>query len=690
MSRVRHRLRRKVKKDRGCQSHLKIEQLEQRRVLSVSSPSAMFSLDALQIDPEHYDDTSIIVRFHEALHNGVTTTPFNSGPSVLNGTQARSQLGDVAGLHRVGLSENISVEEALTVYRQDPRVAYAEPNYRIRIADTTPSDTRYGEMWPLDNVGQTGGRVDADIDAPRAWDVTHGSGSTVVAVIDTGVDYTHPDLAANMWINPNEIPGDGLDNDNNGYVDDVQGYDFVNRDGDPMDDQGHGTHVAGTIGADGDNGLGISGINWNVQIMALKILDASGWGEQSDAIEAIQYAIDNGANITNASWGGDPYSQALYDVIASGRDVDHIFVAAAGNGNELGIGQNNDAVPYYPASYNLDNIVTVSATDDSDRLGGFSNYGYTTVDLAAPGVDILSTVPGGGYGLNSGTSMAAPHATGVLALVQDLHPDWSYLQVIEQVLESVDVLPELYGLNATAGRLNAAAAVGNPEPPPPAPTPGEFPLFDDFQDGIADYLLAQVGSWEVSNGRYSATPMVENNDLAVVSTFNLSHTLPDNFEVETTIRADEGQLAFFGWVLKNHLTNGFVIFDYDSPEDFKFAGPNMAEERWVIGHRDANGWSVDAWIGETLDAATNYPIRVTVQNGTDVQLEAGGIYKIRHNYSETVVDGALGLGSRDSSTDFDNLRVGAIAPDTVGPQLLDNDHSRGIFTPFKPAANCVQ
>ena len=268
-------------------------------------------------------------------------------------------------------------------------------------------------------------------------------------MIDTGVDYNHPDLAANIWTNPGEIAGDGIDNDGNGYVDDVHGYDFINNDGNPMDDHGHGTHVAGTIGAVGNNGLGVAGINWNVQIMALKFLDATGSGSTSDAIEALNYAVANGAHdLSTTVRAAIRTRRALYDALSDAATPAMIFVAAAGND-----GANNDQTPFYPAGYDLDNIVTVAATDRNDQLASFSNYGATTVDLAAPGVDILSTKPNSAYQTSSGTSMAAPHVAGVVALVRGLHPDWTYRQVIDQVLGHGRLLAGLAG-----GRRPAAGS----------------------------------------------------------------------------------------------------------------------------------------------------------------------------------------------------------------------------------------
>ncbi len=645
------------------------ETLEMRRLLSVDPFSEMDG-PAWEISPDSHDGASILVRFEPGYRGIAAVEPVGFGAGILQGTHVGRQLGRVSGLHRIHLSSAVSVEAALAAYRNSSMVTYAEPNFRVRIAETYPEDPRFGEMWALHNTGQTGGRTDADIDAPLAWDITTGSGAAVVAVIDTGVDYMHPDLAGNMWINQDEIPGDGLDNDGNGYVDDVYGYDFINRDGNPMDDQGHGTHVAGTIGAAGNNGTGVTGINWDVQIMALKFLGADGWGDGADAIEAIYYALANGASIINASWGGDPYSQALHDAIAAARDANCIVVAAAGNGNSLGVGLDNDASPYYPASYDLDNLVAVAAVDANDRLAGFSNYGRTSVDLAAPGVNILSTMPGAAYAANSGTSMAAPHAAGVLALVQDLHPEWTYRQVIEQVLTTVDVLPEFYGTNATAGRLNAAAAVGNPQPPSPPLPAGALPIFEAFADPIADYLRPQAGNWNVASGRYHTTPVAENHDLVAISTFDVDAPLPENFEIEATIRADEGRLEFFGWVLKDHLTNGYLVFDYRSPEDFRFAGADIAGNRWVLGRRDAGGWTIDAALSEPLAASTDYRVRLLIENGTDVRLEVNGVGKLTHGYNQAVHTGLVGLGARDSTTHFDDVLVAQYVPDTFGARLV--------------------
>src|SRR5919204_2591314 len=313
---------------------------------------------------------------------------------------------------------------AIERLRSDARIRYAEPNFIVH-ADALPNDPLFGRLWGLNNGGQSVGGVpsvpDSDIDAPEAWNVTTGSSAVTVAVIDTGIDYSHPDLAGAIWINPGEncsgCRTDGIDNDGNGYVDDWRGWDFVNGDNAPFDDQGHGTHVAGTIGATGNNGIGVTGVNWNVRLMPLKFLNAAGSGTTADAVSATLYAAARGADVMNNSWGGDDYSQALADAIAVADAHNSLYVAAAGND-----GTDNDTVPTYPASYDLPNVVTVAATDNRDGLAWFSNIGKRSVDLGAPGVNIYSTYPGNQYQYLSGTSMAAPHVSGAAALVKAAFP----------------------------------------------------------------------------------------------------------------------------------------------------------------------------------------------------------------------------------------------------------------------------
>ena len=288
------------------------------------------------------------------------------------------------GVQRLQLPKDMTVEEALKIYHNDPSVEYAEPNYLRYATARIPNDTFFSSLWGLNNPGDT------DIDAPEAWDITTGNSNVVVAVLDSGVDYNHPDLKANIWTNQAELSGSpGADDDGNGKIDDIHGWDFVDDDNDPIDSNDHGTHVAGTIGAVGNNTTGVTGVVWTVKIMPLRFLDSFGSGSVGDAIEAIDYAIDKGAKIINASYGSYTYSTAERDAIARARDAGVLFVAAAGNDNW----NNDSASKNYPSSYNLDNIIAVAATDQSDSRASFSNYGVTSVDVAAPGTNIYSAEP---------------------------------------------------------------------------------------------------------------------------------------------------------------------------------------------------------------------------------------------------------------------------------------------------------
>lgn len=353
------------------------------------------------------------------------------------------------GLYQVYLNSGVTVSDGLRVLSKLPSVQHVEPNFQLHVA-ARPNDPFFDSQWALANAGNPG----ADIHALTGWNITTNASNIVVAVIDSGVDYNHPDLAANMWRNGGEIPNNGVDDDNNGYVDDVLGYDFINNDADPQDDHGHGTHVAGIIGAVGNNGLGITGVAWSVRIMALKFLDQNGSGTVADAVRAIDYAVRMGARIINASWGGAGYSTILAQAIGRAESAGVLFVTAAGNN-----GTNNDLVPNYPASYPNKNILSVAATDRNDHLAAFSNFGSSTVHLAAPGVSILSTLPRGQYAFWSGTSMAAPHVSGAAALLWSLHPDWNFRQVKECLLRTADPLPSLTNKVASAGRLNLAGAL---------------------------------------------------------------------------------------------------------------------------------------------------------------------------------------------------------------------------------------
>ncbi len=356
-----------------------------------------------------------------------------------------------------------SVSDAVSRYRHHPAVEFIEPNWIVR-ADVVPTDPLFPQQWSLRNSGQTGGTPGADVSAVPAWDVETGSPGVVVAIIDTGVDYTHPDLAANIWSNPGEIPDNGLDDDGNGLVDDVRGYDFFNLDADPMDDNGHGTHVAGIAAAQGDNGIGIAGVAWNVKILPLKFLGSDGGGPISAAIDCIEYAVSQGAQVLNNSWGGFEFSAALELAVQHANDAGILFVAAAGNDAE-----SLDQSDHFPASFRQPNVIAVAATTDRDELAPFSNYGLNSVPIAAPGTNILSTFPGDAYQVLNGTSMSAPFVSGALAVLKSEFPSMTAPQMKSVLLHSADPVPALAGLVSTGGRLNVARMLAGPDSIPPDP-----------------------------------------------------------------------------------------------------------------------------------------------------------------------------------------------------------------------------
>lgn len=485
-----------------------VESLEDRTLLSVSPIGPQRPLGLPGEAAAEPALNRLIVRFDDA-------TPLESASAMAAelGGRLVSRLPSIHGavieIDAAGKDVREAVSAAACAWQAHPGVRYAEPDQIVHAMATIPNDPRFTELWGMHNTGASGGVADADIDAPEAWDIFRGSSNVVVAVIDTGVDYTHPDLAANMWVNPGEIPNNGIDDDGNGWIDDVYGIDTINNDSDPMDDDGHGTHVSGTLGAVGDNGIGVVGVNWNVKVMALKSLGPNS-GTTTAAIQAIDYMTTMktryGVNIvaSNNSWGGVGYSQALYDAIKASNDAGIMFVAAAGNGGFDGIGDDNDQMPTYPASYDLPGIIAVAATDRSDRLASFSNYGRTSVDLAAPGVEILSTVPPSlyptGYDSWDGTSMATPHVTGAVALGMAFDPSASLAEIKQLILSSVDVLPDLQNRTVTGGRLNLHRFITSFPVAPVLTTAGPFTLrtvrqgdTNPFGTRIAT-LLESVGS----------------------------------------------------------------------------------------------------------------------------------------------------------------------------------------------------
>ncbi len=401
--------------------------------------------------PEPFVKDELLVKFR-------TGTDAASAAAILRQTGAASieTLGDL-GWQRIKLPAGLTVEKGIARFKEAADIDLAQPNFYYRL-QATPNDTRYAELWAMPKIS-----------APQAWDLSTGSANVVVAVIDTGVRYTHEDLAANMWTNPGEISGNGIDDDVNGFIDDVYGYDFYSNDADPMDETtgfgGHGTHTSGTIGAIGNNSVGVVGINWAVRIMAIKIYSPAGTDTTSamliNAYNYVRMMKNRGINVrvTNNSYGGCNeacgYDQATKDAIDALGNAGILNVFAAGNS-----GVNIDVTPAYPASYTSPSVLAVAASTQTDNR--VFNFGPVSVDLAAPGSGILSTYRGDtGYQSLSGTSMATPHVAGAAALLSAHNPSLSVQSLKATIMNTVDVLPQWNGVVKTGGRLNVANALQN-------------------------------------------------------------------------------------------------------------------------------------------------------------------------------------------------------------------------------------
>jgi subtilisin family serine protease len=418
---------------------------------------------------EDHNDAEVLVRFKP----GVSEERMEEIAASHN-DRVEDEIESVEGLTAIDDLDDRQAEQVAEEYASLPEVEYAEPNFRIELNDPRgidysrsfpqpsaaagPNDPRFAEQWGLLNTGQRSGRAEADISALAAWEKTQGSKKVVVAVLDSGVDYTHPDLAGNMWHRPDDM--EMYVDEQLGVMDDSEGFSAVESESDPMDENGHGTHCAGIVGAEGDNNLGIVGVNWHVEIMPLKFMGRGGFGSTKDAIEAINYVIarkKDGVNVRviSASWGSPSRSKALEDVIRKAGEADILFIAAAGND-----GADADKRPHYPSGYKLPNVLSVAALDRRDELASFSNYGAKGVHVAAPGKEILSTWLGGQYEEHSGTSMATPFVAGVAGLVLSVEPNLSVKELRDRLINTVDKLDSLKGKVSSGGRVNAARAVG--------------------------------------------------------------------------------------------------------------------------------------------------------------------------------------------------------------------------------------
>lgn len=381
------------------------------------------------------------------------------------GLKAITTFALVPGLRLYQFDPAHDVLDIVRSLQEHATVVYAEPNfiYRAAIPKASVNDPEFGRQWALENNGQTGGKVDADINAPLMWNTQKGSRAIVVGIIDTGVDYNHPDLAGNIWNNPGEISGNGRDDDLNGYIDDIHGINAIRNNGNPMDDNVHGTHVAGTIGAVGNNSLGVVGVAQQVTIIGCKFLSGGGSGSAADALKCMDYfaalrsRVNNPVNLvaTNNSWGGGGSSQSMLDAIRAHERKGILFIAAAGNESS-----NNDVTDSFPANYRVSNMISVAATDHKDLLASFSNYGKQTVHVAAPGVKILSTVLAGKYGELSGTSMATPHVTGLAAVIASDNRDLDYVGIKNLILAGAQPIPAATNTTISGRRIRGAGPNG--------------------------------------------------------------------------------------------------------------------------------------------------------------------------------------------------------------------------------------
>ena len=526
------------------------------------------------------------------------------------GTTVLRSFSGIGNLQVIQVSPGADVRALLGAFQQSGLVEYAEPDFIVQAA-LEPNDFRYGDgsLWGLHNTGNYGGTPGADIDAPNGWGIQNTAGNIVVAVIDTGARYTHEDLAANMWVNPGESgPGllgvdksaNGIDDDGDGYIDDVHGINAILGTGIPWDDDGHGSHVSGTIGGVGDNSVGVVGVAWRVQIMACKFLDATGHGSISDAITCIDYARRKGARIINASWGdysNAPYNgilsdhdnaahwNALHDAIASARDAGILFVAACGND-----GTDNDGHPLYPASYtDLDNIIAVAATDRNDTKAFFSNYGANTVHLGAPGQDIFSCWNGSDsdYRYLSGTSMATAHVVGVCALVWAHYSSDSYAQVKSRVLNGVEPLASLAGKCVTGGRLNLYRALGSSAPPvvtviatdasasETGPDPGTFTVSRSGSTASALTVYYALGGTAQNGADYQTLPgLITIPAGASAATVTVTPIDDSQIEGDETVVLTLSPGA--GYTAGSPGSATVIIHDNDSPLPLLFTAPPIS------------------------------------------------------------------------------------------------------------------
>lgn len=526
------------------------------------------------------------------------------------------------GWQQVQLPAGMSISDAVARYKASGQFTSVEPNYIYHATTTSFNDPKAVSLWGLTRI-----------QAPNAWDTTTGSANVVVAVVDTGVDYNHPDLSANIWKNTGEVAGNGVDDDGDGYIDDVHGYDMANHDGDPMDDKGHGTHVAGTIGAVGNNGIGVAGINWTVKILPMKFMKSDGTGNTADALACYDYLISlkkRGVNIrvVNNSWGGGGYSQSLKDAIDTAGSLGILTVCAAGNGGSDMVGDNNDVTPYYPANYDSPSLISVAASNQTDAIDSFSNYGATTVDIAAPGDSITSTYLNSGYISMSGTSMATPHVAGSAALLLAKNSTLTVADVKAALLNNVDKLSQWTGKVVSGGRLNLARAMqavagSGSTPPTPPPTFTYQP--DILIRTSAATTYAGDNVYNTTGTNQTSTQTVGTGTASYVLQVQNDGNATDTFTLKSTTAAS-------GWTVRYY--------------DAVTGGNDITSQITGTGYRSytlANGASqylrVEVTAGSTVAGGATADLAITATSTTD----ASKADTIHATTSKTVTAGLTGV-----------------------------------------------
>ena len=649
--------------------------------------TVVFSINSYAVENsgslKEASDKRVIVRFKASAHAKGQSISAASSQSVLTSIGAtrleqynfhtsvrKSQIALASGaaldaktIEILELDGSVDVMTAIQVLRSSGLVEYAEPDYKV-YPSSIPNDPRFDDLWGLHNTGDT------DIDAPEAWDITTGTGDTVVGVLDTGLFYGHEDLVGNMWINPGEIAANGIDDDGNGVIDDIHGMDCADDDGDPGPEAyysygggynipSHATHVAGTIAATGENNIGITGVNRHAKIMALRFMapqdDGEVFGYNSDAIECLNYAINmknnHGVNIrlTNNSWGGSSYSMALIDAIQATSNADMLFVVSAMNDSI-----DMDSVPGYPASYAIDNVISVASTNSRDRLSSFSNYGKYRVDLAAPGSDILSTVPGfdndsgslrSSYSYYSGTSMAAPHVAGAASLLWDNDQSLSLLAVKNLLLSQGDSLDILQDTTSTGKRLNVYNSLtcqpGNPRLEILTPGPG-FVLITNTANTIRASLY-DCGN-PVTGVALTATP--GNGDNA----FELKDdgVFPDT-------ESNDGVYSGEWNVVNESIETTLLVHGVDLTEDYPGATLDASGFDYVMDAEYSSDW-IDATSGNRLDISSRDDA------GEDVDIGFDFIFSgVRYTQVSVSTNGLIKLGHHQYQHDGANASIPSIA-----------------------------